>query len=64
MTITSDTWAIVINVPFQLDHCDNQWFEWFAKTFLDLSNRLAHAYYFKAAFNDMPVMKFSDEKEE
>ena len=49
--------------PFML-RCDNEaWFSWFAKTFFDLSNRQAHAYYAKRGFNLSGVARFGDEED-
>lgn len=47
---------------FTLYENNIQWFQWFAKTFMDISNREAHGFWQKIRFNLDYLMVYPDEE--
>lgn len=49
-------------IPFETGLSDERFFQWFAKTFMDIPYRHAAAIYAKHAFNRHEITRFADER--
>jgi len=50
------------SVPYRHRRTDRQWFQWFAKEFLDIPLRQSRAFYDKVDYNLAAITSFADEE--